>query len=294
MFQTKFANLTTDLKTISKQWLFAGLSLLITFSLGCGTKVNRVATEQMLLSDAVDRAVGSIDFSPLAGQKVFLETKYMEAAGSQNLVNADYVISSLRHQLTIAHCTLQISKDNADIVIEPRVGTLATDGHETVYGIPASDGARAAGMFSGNLIPLSLLPELSVGRNQAKSAFAKIIVYAYDRETAEPIWQSGVAKAESRSRDTWIFGAGPFQKGTIHDGVRFDGKPIESFPLAEFPRLMKNDEQETLKYECPLQFASLPKDDEEELAESGPAQSPENIVLQVGHTEGAADDAGEK
>lgn len=211
-------------------------------------------------------------------------------------MNAEYVISSLRHQLTIANCSLQTTKDNADIVVEPRVGALATDGHETVYGIPSSDASRAAGVFSGSLVPLALLPELSVGRNQAKSAFAKLIVYAYDRESADPIWQSGIAKAESRSRDLWIFGAGPFQKGTIHNGLRFDGRPIESFPLAEFPRLTKEDEQEPLKYESPLQFAALPpQEDKSNTEQSGSdegksavtesAGSNHSVILRAGHQE---------
>jgi hypothetical protein len=279
------AKLTLFDRICFRRLLFIGVVLTVMISCGCGTKTHRVATEQMLLSDAVDRAVGSIDFSPLAGQKVYLETKYMEATASQNLVNAEYVISSLRHQLTISHCSLQTSKDQATIILEPRVGTLGTDGHETVYGIPASDASRAAGMFSGNLVPLTLLPELSVGRNQAKSAFAKLIVFAYERESAEPVWQSGIAKAESRSRDTWIFGMGPFQKGTIHEGVRFDGKPIEVLPVAEFPRLTKDEERPALKYESPLQFSNLSRLDHSDSVESAAVETDGTSILQVGHAE---------
>jgi hypothetical protein len=251
-------------------------------SLGCGTKFNRVATEQMLLSDAVDRAIGGIDFSPLSGQKVFLETKYIEAARVQNLVNAEYVISSMRHQLTIANCTLQVEKKDADIVVEPRIGALGSDGHETVFGIPSTDAGRAAGAFSGNLLPLALLPELSVGRNNAQSAVAKIVVFAYDQKTAEPIWQSGVAKAESTSKDTWIFGAGPFQKGSIHDGVRFEGREIESLPIAKFSRNKDEDKPEPLKIETATSFSSLPKMVPNESVEHNEEKS---TVIQAGHQE---------
>lgn len=234
----------------------------------------------MLLSDAVDRAVGGIDFSPLSGQKVYLDTKYIESARVQSLVNAEYVVSSLRHQLTVANCTLQLDKKDADIVVEPRIGTLGSDGHETVFGIPSTDAGRAAGAFSGNLLPLALLPELSVGRNNAQSAFAKIIVFAYDQKTAEPIWQSGVAKAESTSKDTWIFGAGPFQKGTIHDGVRFDGREIENLPIAEFPGTRKKENQKPLKFENAITFSSLPKMDS-----SKSREEEKQSVKQVGHEE---------
>ena len=53
-----------------------------------------------------------------------------------------------------------------------------------------------------------------------------MIVFAYDQKTKEPIWQSGVAKAESNSSHTWVLGAGPFQKGSIYEGNRFAGKMI--------------------------------------------------------------------
>jgi hypothetical protein len=158
--------------------------------------------------------------------------------------------------LTIANCSLQAEKEKADVILEPRIGTLGTDGHETVYGIPSSDASRAAPVLTGSLMPLALLPELSVGRNTAQSAFAKIIVFAYDRKTSDPLWQSGVAKAESNSKDTWIFGAGPFQKGSIHDGVRFQGHEIEPLPMA---RLVNPSRKSTAPhgFENAISFSNL-------------------------------------
>ena len=62
-----------------------------------------------------------------------------------------------------------------------------------------------------------------------KSAAAKVSVFAYDRETREPLWQSGIAQAGSSARDTWILGIGPIQYGTIYNGTRFAGKRFRSF-----------------------------------------------------------------
>jgi hypothetical protein len=75
--------------------------------------------------------------------------------------------------------------------------------------------------------PFLTVPEISVGKNQAQSGIAKVIVFAYDRTTHEPIWQSGIAKAEATAKDSWVLGAGPFQKGTIYKGVRFAGKRFD-------------------------------------------------------------------
>jgi len=43
---------------------------------GCGASKQRLATEQLLLSDAVDRAVARIDFTSLAGRRVFFDTAW--------------------------------------------------------------------------------------------------------------------------------------------------------------------------------------------------------------------------
>ena len=197
------------------------------FFAGCGTTTNRVATEQLLMSDAVDRAIAQIDFSSLEGKKVYLDTLYLHSVKGIGFVNSEYVISSLRQQLTAARCLIQDARETADVVVEPRVGALGTDGNEIVYGLPQS-GAISSAANALASIPMPSIPEISFGKSNSQSGIAKIIVYAYDRETREPVWQSGIAKAESTSKDAWVLGAGPFQKGSIYEGMRFAGKQIPS------------------------------------------------------------------
>ncbi len=207
-------------------WAFAFCSIALT---GCGSTTTRTATEQLLMSDAVDQAISQIDFQSLRGQKVFLDTLYLHSVKGVGFVNSEYIISSLRQQLTAASCLIQDTRELADIIVEPRVGALGTDGHEVVYGIPqASSLTSAASIFSSS--PLPALPELSFGKSNAQSGIAKVIVFAYDRESRTPIWQSGIAKAESTSSNTWYLGAGPFQKGTIYEGMRFAGQKLPPAP----------------------------------------------------------------
>jgi hypothetical protein len=40
------------------------------------------------------------------------------------------------------------------------------------------------------------------------------------------VWQSGVAISTSNAKETWLFGAGPFQYGTIYQGTRFAGNRL--------------------------------------------------------------------
>jgi hypothetical protein len=70
---------------------------------------------------------------------------------------------------------------------------------------------------------LPAIPELALAKKNDQLAAAKIGVFAYDRKTREPVWQAGISKALSDSKDTWLFGAGPFQSGSIHAKTRFAG-----------------------------------------------------------------------
>ena len=116
-----------------------GISLVAVVLVGCGTTKSRRATTQMLMSDAVDRSVASIDFRPLSGQRVFLDTTYVKNIQGEDFVNADYIISSVRQQMVGAGCLLTQTIDTAEYVAELRVGTLGTDSHDMIYGIPANN-----------------------------------------------------------------------------------------------------------------------------------------------------------
>ncbi len=207
-------------------------SLVFVVSRGCGTTTQKSATEQLLMSDAVDKAVSQLDFSALSGRKVFLDTTYLNQVKGIGFVNSSYIISSLRQQMLSSRCLIQDSKLTADVIVEARVGSLGTNGHEIVYGLPATSGlSTAASIFmSGPTIPI--IPEVSLGKSDAQSGIAKISLFAYDRETSQPIWQSGIAQAESRSRNTWFLGAGPFQRGSIHEGIRFAGDRVDKLERA--------------------------------------------------------------
>lgn len=193
---------------------------------GCGTTTNRIGTEQLLISDAVDQAVDRIDFSALKDVKIYLDSRYISSLRTNLFIDSNYVISSLRQQLTAAGALIQDDREKATLIVEARVGALGADGHDVTYGIPQSGAlSSAVSAVSGSTIPV--LPEISLGRTDAQSGVAKLVVFAYDRDTREPVWQSGLAKAESTSSNTWILGAGPFQRGSIHEGVKFAGKKLE-------------------------------------------------------------------
>ncbi len=211
---------------------FALTSLLIVcVTLGCGTTKSFTATEQLLLSDAVDSTITKIDFRPLSNKRIFLETKYSEEAGkskqagatNQALVNADYVISAVRQQLVAAGCMLVEKKEEAELVVEIRTGALGSDAHSVIYGLPATNIGNATGLIAG-APAIPTIPELAIAKRDMRSAAAKVALFAYRRDTLEPYWQSGIAQAGSNARDTFFMGIGPFQSGTIYAAPRFAGR----------------------------------------------------------------------
>ena len=222
------ARLSRVLYRCSYRWIVqAALTCAIAISIGgCGTSIRRNATEQLLLSDAIDRSVAQIDFSPLEGRKVFFDSKYVVLTPTPGFSSASYINSALRQQMSAAGCKLQDSADAADYVVEARVGAVGTDLHDVTYGLPASNALNAAAAVLSNVPAVPAIPEISLANRNDQSAAAKIAVFAYHRETREPVWQSGIATAKSSAKDTWVLGAGPIQRGSIYNGTLFAGNRI--------------------------------------------------------------------
>ncbi|REJ86450.1 MAG: hypothetical protein DWQ34_27355 [Planctomycetota bacterium] len=206
------------------------LLMLPAVAAGCGTTKQSEAKQQLLASDAVDRSIARIDFTPLSGQTVYFDTSYITNYKGIGFVNAEYVVSSLRQQLFSAGCLVQEKREDAEYVVEARIGTLGNDEHDIVYGVPANNALSAASSVVPNTPPLPTIPEISFARREDQAAAAKIAAFAYHRESREPVWQSGLSLARSTSKDTWLLGAGPFERGTIHDGWYFAGSRFR-FPL---------------------------------------------------------------
>lgn len=63
---------------------------------------------------------------------------------------------------------------------------------------------------------------------------AEINLFAYERTSGRAderpggraVWQSGLARIDSNTRDRWMMGTGPFQDGDIHDRVEFAGERL--------------------------------------------------------------------
>lgn len=190
---------------------------------GCGVTKSRLASEQLVVADAVDEAVAKIDFSPLTGHRVYLDASYIEDLKMTPNGNVDYVIGSLRQQMVAYNVLLESKRENAEFIVEARLGAMANDGNEVTYGIPGNSAvAKGAAALTPIGAVASLLPEASLSKRTHHLGAAKIGVFAYDRATGEPVWQAGLSTGTSEARDLWVLGLGPFQKGRIYRRMKTD------------------------------------------------------------------------
>lgn len=249
---------------LAKIVIFLGLAFV---SLGCGKTIRQSATEQLLTSDAVDQAIAGIDFRVLEGKTVYLDTGYIKTIKGIGFVNADYIISSLRQQIVAANCLLQDRRDDAEFVVEARVGALGTDSHDLSYGLPASNALNSASSLVPTLPTIPTIPEISVARKQQQQAAAKIGVFAYNRKTLEPVWQSGVRRGNSKSRELWVFGAGPFQSGDIYKSPRLAGSSL-SLGNANDKNIVSRPD---VNYRSEYRFAEMDDEVEDEIQQAGHA-----------------------
>jgi hypothetical protein len=224
MLQTRQMHRQLLIRWLSRPTSFAALAICLA-TVGCGTTkwsdTPRTGTEQMLISDAVDRTVSAIDFSALAGRKVWLENKYITTNLDQN-----YITSTLRQHMLANGCIIKEKADEADYVVEVRAGAVGTNRHDLLFGMPQTN-LPVGGMFP--LAPTSI-PEVPLMKRTGQQGICKIAVFAYERNSGHPVWQSGTRQFVSKAKDSWFFGAGPFQSGTIYEGTKFAGEKL-SVPM---------------------------------------------------------------
>ncbi len=268
---------------------------------GCGTTkwtdTNRTATEQLLLSDSMDRAVSRIDFRAVAGKKV-----YLDSTPIAGITDGPYLTSLIRQHLLASGGILKEKREEADYIVELRAGAVGTDRHDVLFGVPA---------LSLPVAPLagvpSQIPEIPLMKKTDQRGVAKIALFVYNRNTGRIVWQSGVIPQESKAKAVWFFGAGPFQRGSIYQGTKFagdrfhiplidlsfaqDGKhnPVSVAEEAFFVEPKENENlarrDKATEDKTPDKQTASPQPASHQKAEAAPAASTNSAgVIQTAHT----------
>lgn len=172
---------------------------------GCATtsssNTSRTASEQLLISSAIDRAFSNVEFGDFAGHKVYIDGTYL------NSVDKEYLLGTLRHRILEGGGAIVASADASDLVLEPRSGGVGTDKQESFIGIPAIG-------IPG--LPIEL-PEVKLVSKATQMGTAKIGLVCYDPKTGESVGSGGASTALTHSSDTYVMGVGPFRSGAVVD-----------------------------------------------------------------------------
>ena len=174
--------------------------------LGCASSKTsntaRTATEQLLISNAVDQALDKIDFRAFSGHTVYLDERYVDCIDKQ------YVISSVRHRILKQGAILVPKPEDAEVLVEMRTGVIGTDVADSFLGVPE---VTLPGMLT--------LPEVRVLTRQVQTGTAKLGIVAIDAKTKEVLGEGGMTLAQSDTNNWFIAGVGPFHSGSIHGEV---------------------------------------------------------------------------
>jgi hypothetical protein len=231
-----------------------GMGLFVLALAGCGTTrttdTTRAATEMLLVSQAIDRAVGQIDFSPLRGKAVHFDVSMIDSG----TVDKGYVVSSIRQQLLAHGAHVMEDKRDAVYIVEARVGAVGTDRHSLLFGSPQ---ITVPAIIPG--IPTSI-PEIALYKRTDQKGVAKLAVFAYNRVTGRAVWQSGLVEDVSRLKDRWVLGSGPYSTGTIRRSTELAGEALPTLPqLPTIPIIGREENPESAANEGKTDPKPLPE-----------------------------------
>lgn len=178
----------------------------------------RSATEQMLVSNAVDQSLSKVDFQAFAHRKIFVEDKYLDC------VDKNYVLSSVRHHVLMQGGQIASKVDEADVILEVRSGAIGTNSSNSFLGIPA---ITIPGMFS--------VPEIKLVNRVSQVGMAKIGLVAYDAKSHGVLGDGGMSLAKSDENNWYVFGVGPWQYGTVKKEVERGQPRYSNQPWIEVP-----------------------------------------------------------
>lgn len=152
---------------------------------GCATDRQtdpaQTATEQLLVSKAVDRSVDRVSMSFQPGTKVFLDTQFFD---TDTVVRPKYTIAAVREKLLRQGASLVDERKAADTVVELRSAAQSIDYSNFLVGIPSFP------------MPIPLagtlqFPEIALFKIDKQKGVSQISLVAYGRDSGSLIAAAG-------------------------------------------------------------------------------------------------------
>jgi hypothetical protein len=169
---------------------FLCLLLLAASSLTQKSNPPRTATQEFLISTAIDRAVEGLKLHIPKSTSVDLDASNVEGTDSK------YAVASIAERVLLAGGRLYPERSKADMVVAIRSGALSTDSDGFLLGISAT----------GVPVPLAgtlSLPEVALLKRAETRGVAKFAATLYDAKTGALKSASGASYGFSH-RTQWV------------------------------------------------------------------------------------------
>jgi len=127
----------------------------------------RTATEELLISTAVDRAIAQVNLKVPQGTKVFLNADQLDGDDGK------YAAGEMKDRLLRNGAHLVDDKGKADAVVEIRAGAMSIDEKQTLVGIDTFD---APIPFAGQA---AKIPQIAFYKDRVRQGVAKIAAFGY-------------------------------------------------------------------------------------------------------------------
>jgi hypothetical protein len=142
------------------------------------------ATQQLLTSEAVDRAVGQMDWPDFRGRSVFIDIGSPAAADERH-----YLESAVAACIAEHHGKMTSDLSAADYSVMVLGKAVGVDENRTFFGIPA---------LQSSLLPVGL-PEIALYRSSQQKGVAKLETVVAGRKRGGHVVRTGPMESE-----TWI------------------------------------------------------------------------------------------
>ncbi len=188
---------------------------------GCSTpwttNTQRNAIEQLLLSDVIERGIAAADFRPYAGKKAYLDNTYLEPQ-----TDKAYLLGVLAMKLAQDGLILTEEAKEAELLIQPLCGVLATDYDKILIGTPSLP------VPVPNTGISLVIPEISLFQKYARYGYGRFAFNILEAGTRTPVARLTGATTKA-TYTNWIILLIPFSTTDLSEST----EPSESPGLSE-------------------------------------------------------------
>jgi hypothetical protein len=189
--------------------VFAGACTTVTV-----TEPPETATEQLLITTAIDNAVANMNIAIPAGTRIFVDTSYFDGVGrDQKVLFPKYAMAAIREKLLRSGALLAANRQSADMIVEARTGGQSVDHNSLFIGIPSISIPVPPTFY-----PVTT-PELAFFKRDRQTGIAKLAIVAYRQDSGAYAASSGSSVGSSNHTETTIL--------LVFDRITSDIEPKE-------------------------------------------------------------------